>query len=65
MVEINYVEKHKPNRMYVDPRNYDSMNQAFQEVGVREIPPKEISDLDEIGVGKRPDMFDVFIYWET
>ena len=39
--------------MYVDPRNYDSMNQAFQEVGVREIPPKEISDLDEIGVGKR------------
>ncbi len=38
-------------RMYVDPRNYSSLNQAFNETGVKEIPPKEILNLDEIGVG--------------
>ena len=40
------------NRMYVDPRNYSSLNQAFDETGVKEIPPKEIGSLEEIGVGK-------------
>ena len=39
------------NRMYVDPRNYSSLNHAFDETGVKEIPPKEIINLDEIGVG--------------
>ncbi len=41
------------NRMYVDPRNYSSLNQAFDETGVKEVPPKEISNLEEIGLGKQ------------
>ena len=43
---------HNPNRMYVDPRTYSSMNHAFEQNSVREIPPKEIANLEEIGVGK-------------
>ena len=39
------------HRMYVDPRNYSSLNQAIEQTGVKEIPPKEIINLDEIGVG--------------
>ena len=39
------------HRMYVDPRNYSSLNQAIEQTGVKEIPPKEITNLDEIGVG--------------
>ena len=41
-----------PNRMYIDPRTYSSLNHAFEQSGVREIPPKEITSMDEIGVGK-------------
>ena len=41
-----------PNRMYVDPRTYSSLNHAFEQSGVREIPPKEITSMDEIGIGK-------------
>ena len=40
------------NRMYVDPRNYSDLNQAFEQNNIREIPPKEISNMEEIGVGK-------------
>ena len=41
-----------PNRMYIDPRTYSSLNHAFEQSGVREIPPKEISSMEEIGIGK-------------
>ena len=40
------------NRMYVDPRTYSSLTDAMNQVRVREIPPKELANLDEIGVGK-------------
>ena len=40
------------NRMYVDPRTYSSLSDAMNQVRVREIPPKELVNLDEIGVGE-------------
>ena len=43
---------HNPNRMYIDPRTYSSMNHAIEQNRVKEIPPKEIAHLEEIGVGK-------------
>ncbi|XP_019862227.1 PREDICTED: ephrin type-B receptor 1-B-like isoform X1 [Amphimedon queenslandica] len=41
-----------PNRMYIDPRTYASMNHAIEQNRVKEIPPKEIANLEEIGVGE-------------
>ena len=41
-----------PNRMYVDPRTYNSVNHAIEQNSVKEIPPKEIINLQEIGVGE-------------
>jgi serine/threonine protein kinase len=43
---------HNPNRQYIDPRNYSSMNQAFEQNSVKEIPPKDIANLEEIGLGE-------------
>ena len=40
------------NRTYIDPRTYSSLTDAMNQVRVREIPPKELANLDEIGVGK-------------
>lgn len=51
-IPLGPIPPNNPNRMYIDPRTYASMNHAFEQNSVREIPPKEIANMDEIGVGK-------------
>ena len=36
----------------MDPRTYTSVNHAIEQNSVKEIPPKEITSLEEIGVGE-------------
>ena len=50
--EMANINSHNPYRQYVDPRNYSSMSHAFEQNSIKEIPPKEIVNMEEIGVGK-------------